>query len=251
MIDPSKPDLEESVNVTAAHDRVLRGAAAAAREKQLQENGAEPTSMWLVLLCILVGLAAGTAVNRAGLFKYDSLVQENYVRKIPGDQGDAKLPPMTAVDAYKKKGEKIFSKCVGCHGADGKGDGANYPPLAGSKFAQGETDRFSMIIQNGFTGPTSTGKTFGVMPAQGAGMSPEDLACVMTYVRNSFGNSVGDVVTTKMAAAAIDISHARPKAGNPVTVEELTADHVKMLPGDKLDPATMVDPSTLEPVDAK
>jgi len=249
MIDPSKPDLEESVNVTATHERVLRGAAAAAREKQLLENGAEPTSMWLVLLCILVGLAAGTALNRAGLFKYDSFVQEDYVRNIPGG-GNGEAPPITALEAYKKKGAGIFSKCAGCHGQDGKGDGSQYPPLAGSKFVLGETERFSLIIQNGLTGPTSSGRVFGVMPPQGGGMSPVDLACVMTYVRNSFGNSTGDIVSKQMASAAMDISKARPKAGTQVTAEELN-EHLKMLPGDKIDPNMMVNPQTLEPVEGK
>jgi hypothetical protein len=54
-----------------------------------------------------------------------------------------------------------------------------------------------------------------------------------------------------MAAAALEISHNRPKAGNAVTADELNADHLKMLPGDKLDPAMMVDPITLEPAEAK
>ena len=149
------------------------------------------------------------------------------------------------------KGAKIFTaKCNGCHGSDAKGNGSTYPSLVGSKWANGETERFAMIILNGLQGPVSDGKSYGVMPPQGIGMAPEDLAGIMTYIRNNFGNTKGDVITTEMAKAAMDISAARKKAGNSVTAEELAADHVKALPGAVLDPATMLDPLTLKPVKA-
>jgi hypothetical protein len=105
---------------------------------------------------------------------------------------------------------------------------------------------------NGLQGPTSTGKVYGagVMPAQGGGMSPQDLAFLLTFVRNSFGNSVGDVITPEMAKAAMDISAKRAKAGSAVTAEELK-EHEKELPGDKADPNIMIDPISLKPVAAK
>ncbi len=138
------------------------------------------------------------------------------------------------------RGSRIYSvKCNGCHGPDAKGDGANFPSLVGSEWATGETDRLAMIILNGLVGPISTGKTYGGaggMAAQGAGLSPEDLAGIMTYVRNNFGNSTGDIVTVEMAKAAMGISAARAKAGQQVTAEELNAEHLKALPGEALDP---------------
>jgi hypothetical protein len=81
-------------------------------------------------------------------------------------------------------------------------------------------------------------------------MSPTDLASVMTYIRNSFGNAAGDVVTVAMATEGIKISEGRAKVGQPLTKEELDADHLKNLPGEPLDPASKVDPVTLSPVEA-
>lgn len=109
-----------------------------------------------------------------------------------------------------------------------------------------------MIILNGLKGPVSDGKAYpgSGMPAQGGGLTPEDLAGVMTYVRNHFGNAKGDVVTAQMAAAAIEISNARANVGQQVTAEELTKDHLKALPGDPIDPKMMVNPITLLPVKA-
>jgi hypothetical protein len=71
----------------------------------------------------------------------------------------------------------------------------------------------------------------------------------MTFARNSFGNSTGDVVTIEMAQAALDISAARSNAGQAVNAEEIAADHTKMLPGEALDPTTPVNPATLMPVE--
>ena len=251
MIDPSKPDLEESVNVTEAHERVVRGAAAASRENKLSENGSESLSLWVTALCAVPLLAAGWTLGNAGtLFDYKDTVKDGYVRVIPSSGEDVALPPKDAIAAYSAKGAKIFGKCIGCHGADGRGDGASYPSLAGSEWVLGDTERLAMVILNGLTGPTSTGKTYGVMPAQGAGMSGDDLAALMTYVRNSFGNSAGDVVTREMGAAALDISGKRANPGSPVTADELNSEHNKNLPGEALDPATMLDPMTLEPAEA-
>lgn len=249
-----KPDLEDSINVTEAHGRVVREAAAAAREKRIADTGTEPITLWVLAACGVVAVIAGGILGSGGkLFSYGSTFREGYVRTpAPGSTAAGPMPK-EALAAYMAKGSKIYSSvCNGCHGADAKGDGANFPALAGSKWATGETERFAMIILNGLHGPTSSGKTFGAgMPPQGGSVSsPEDLAGIMTYVRNNFGNSTGDVVTADMAKAAMEISKKRAKAGQQVSGDELAADHLKALPGEALDPKTMVDPVTLQPVAA-
>lgn len=250
-----KPDLEDSINVTETHGRLAREAAACARENRIADNGSEPISLWLISACGFVLLIAGGILGGAGkLFSYDAAFKEGYVRTPPPGAAETGPIPKEALAAFMTRGAKIYSvKCNGCHGSDAKGDGANFPSLVGSKWVTGETERLSMIILNGLAGPMSTGKTYGGaggMAAQGGGLSPEDLAGIMTYVRNNFGNSVGDVVTTDMAKAAMDISGKRAKAGQQVTGEELAADHMKNLPGEPIDPKTMVDPLTLAPVAA-
>ena len=49
-----KPDLEDSINVTEAHGRVVREAAACAREKRIANNGSEPISLWVIAACGVV-----------------------------------------------------------------------------------------------------------------------------------------------------------------------------------------------------
>ena len=250
-----KPDLEDSINVSETHGRLAREAAACVREKRIAENGSEPISLWLIAACGFVLLIAGGILGGAGkLFNYGAVFQEGYVRTPPPGVEESGPQPKEALAAYMAKGARIYSvKCNGCHGPDAKGDGANFPSLVGSAWVTGETDRLAMIILNGLVGPMSTGKTYGGaggMAAQGAGLNPEDLAGIMTYVRNNFGNSTGDVVTVEMAKAAMEISAARAKAGQQLTAEELTAEHLKALPGEPLDPKALVDPLTLAPVAA-
>lgn len=248
----NNPDLDESINVTEAHANVVREAAACAREKRIVENGIQPISLWAFVACGVVLLIAGGVLGGAGnLFAYSATFKEGYVRSAAPGAAESGPKPKPVLAALSSKGAKVYSsKCGGCHGPDAKGNGSTYPSLAGSTWVKGETERFAMVILNGLQGPVSSGKTYGVMPAQGAGMSPEDLASVMTYLRNNYGNTVGDVVSPDMAKAAIDISAKRAKAGNAVTADELTADHVKTLPGAVLAPDTLVDPITLAPAKA-
>ena len=249
MSQPSnKPDLEDSINVTEAHGRVVREAAAAAREKRIADNGIAPVSLWAFVACGAVLLIAGGILGSGGrLFAYGTTFREGYVRNPAPGVAEAGAVPKEALVAYASKGAKIYSaKCNGCHGADGKGNGSTFPSLAGSTWVKGETERFAMIILNGIQGPISNGKIYGVMPPQGIGMNPEDLAGVMTYLRNNFGNSVGDVITIEMAKTALEISGARPSAGQNVDAAELTASHIKTLSGNPIDPKTLVDPITLE-----
>ena len=246
------PDLEDSINVTEAHGRVVREAAACAREKRIVDNGIEPISLWAFVACGVVLLVAGGILGTGGrLFAYGTVFREGYVRTPAPGAADTGPVPKEALAAYMSKGAKIYSaKCNGCHGSDAKGNGSTFPTLVGSEWVNGETERFAMIILNGLEGPVSDGKTYGVMPPQGIGMAAEDLAGVMTYVRNNFGNTKGDVVTIDMAKAALEISAVRKNAGKSVTGAELTSDHVKALPGDVLDPKTLLDPITLAPAKA-
>jgi mono/diheme cytochrome c family protein len=248
--DPQRPDLDDAINVSEAHERLLREAAAVAREKHLPAPGSVPLPMSLVVAVGVVLVIAGGVLGAGGrLFDYGKLQRPGYVRAVPEDGGATGPQPMPALQAFVRRGQKIYTRCTGCHGADGKG-GPAYPSLVGSAWATGETQRFAMIILNGLEGPTSTGKAYPApMAPQGGGMTAEDLASVMTYVRNSFGNEVGDVVSIEQARNAMEISAARARAPQMVNKEELDAEHVKELEGATMAADTLVDPVSLEPIE--
>lgn len=245
-----KPDLDETINVTQAHGRVASETAATAREHRIADNGHEPISLWVIVSCGVVMLIAGAVLgNATSWFDYQTLVKPDYVRGLPPGTKPPAPATKEALAAFISKGGKIYdsASCKSCHGPNGEG-GAAVPPLKGSAWATGNTQKFSMIVLNGLKGPTSSGKDYGVMGPIGANLKADELAALMTYVRNSFGNSTGDIVTFEMAQAAIDASKARETPGTSMTAEELVSKHSVMLPGAPLDPKTMVDPKTLIPV---
>jgi mono/diheme cytochrome c family protein len=96
-------------------------------------------------------------------------------------------------------GEEIYSReayCETCHQKDGKGLAATgYPPLAGSPWVTGNPDRLIKLVMYGLYGPMEVlGKKYdGQVPmtAYGGLMTNEEMAAVLTYVRNSFGNEAG------------------------------------------------------------
>lgn len=86
----------------------------------------------------------------------------------------------------KDKGEKIYAaNCVACHQANGKGLPPAFPSLAGSKSVLGSSDQQINILLNGRAGTAM--QSF-------ARLSNSEIATVITYTKNSFGNSVGKVI---------------------------------------------------------
>lgn len=94
----------------------------------------------------------------------------------------------------KDKGEKIYAtNCVACHQPNGKGMPPAFPPLAGSKIVLGPADQQINILLNGKPGTAM--QSF-------ARLSNSELAAVISFTRNSFGNSVGKVTQPAEIKAA-------------------------------------------------
>ncbi len=81
------------------------------------------------------------------------------------------------------RGEKVYAaNCVACHQANGAGVPGAFPALAGSQVVNGAQDGQIGILLNGKNG----------MPAWKATLSDTEIAAVITYTRNSFGNKPED-----------------------------------------------------------
>ncbi len=92
-----------------------------------------------------------------------------------------------------EKGQKVYAgSCAACHGAKGEGV-AVFPKMAGSKVATGPLPAHLNIVMKGKPGTA--------MQAFAAQLSDADLAAVVTYERNAFGNNAGDVVQPSQVKA--------------------------------------------------
>jgi nitrite reductase (NO-forming) len=108
-----------------------------------------------------------------------------------------------------EKGQQVYmGLCFACHMADGKGLPGAFPPLAGSDFMMADRDRAVRIVLKGLVGPiTVNGKKYeSAMPPQEAVLTDAQIADVLTYVFNSWGNT-GDVFTTAQVKALRNSTH--------------------------------------------
>jgi len=106
---------------------------------------------------------------------------------------------LTGADqATMDRGAKVYKGyCSSCHQANGQGLSTIYPPLAKSDWLK-NTPKEKVIeaVVYGLKGPiTVNGKKYnGVMNPMPTNYKDEDIAAVITYVYNSWGNP-GTIVT--------------------------------------------------------
>ncbi|MGY3090267.1 mono/diheme cytochrome c family protein [Hymenobacter sp. UYAg731] len=121
-----------------------------------------------------------------------------FAQKKPAPKVAAKSP---AAPAGVLKGKAIYTQyCLTCHQADGLGvDGMN-PPLAKTDYVLGDKTRLTKVLLNGLKGEEINGEDYhGVMPSQ-AYLTDQQMADVLTYVRNSFGNKASAVTVAEVKA---------------------------------------------------
>jgi cytochrome c oxidase subunit 2 len=86
-----------------------------------------------------------------------------------------------------QRGESVYlTQCATCHQDNGSGLAPAFPALAGSAVATGPLSEHIILVLNGRSGTA--------MQAFAGLLSESDIAAVLTYTRNSFGNETGDVV---------------------------------------------------------
>lgn len=95
-------------------------------------------------------------------------------------------------------GKEIYADfCIQCHGANGKGDGKNFPPLDGSNWLTKKRKESIHAVKFGQNGEivVNNKKFNNNMPAMG--LSNQEVADVMNYVMNTWGNKQKKKVTEK------------------------------------------------------
>jgi cytochrome c oxidase subunit II len=108
----------------------------------------------------------------------------------------ADLNKTYTLDELKGEGEKVYGKtCVACHQVNGQGMPPAFPSLVGGKIVTGPIAGHIDIVVNG-------SKKNPAMVAWKNQLSDLEIAGVITYERNSFGNKLGDMVQPKDIAAA-------------------------------------------------
>src|SRR5204862_7845011 len=94
-------------------------------------------------------------------------------------------------------GQQVYSaNCTSCHMEGGEGVEGAFPPLIKSPYVTGDTKRLIAILVKGQSGEiTVHGKQYNMeMPSQG-NLSDEEIADVLNYIRQSWGNRAKKMIT--------------------------------------------------------
>ena len=124
--------------------------------------------------------------------------------------------PFVVADAEQmKRGAAVYARtCIACHQPTGKGLPPVFPSISETPIVVGNPELPIKFITNGLMGPiTVGGMTFNSMMPPVAGVSDQDIADVLTYVRQSFGNK-GNPVTVDQVKAVRAANAARTAMWN-------------------------------------
>ncbi|HEX8428858.1 cytochrome c [Hymenobacter sp.] len=120
-------------------------------------------------------------------------------QKKPAPKAKTTTPVVSA--AALAQGKTVYTQnCLSCHQADGLGvDGMN-PPLSKTSYVLGDKTRIVKVVLNGLQGVDIDGESYnGAMPSYDF-LTDQQIADVLTYVRNSFGNKAVAVGVAEVKA---------------------------------------------------
>ncbi len=95
---------------------------------------------------------------------------------------------------YYSGGSLVYQQhCQNCHGDKGQGLQSLIPPLNDSTYLKNNKTKLACFVKNGLEGKvTINGRTFDDQ-MQGDDLSPLEIAKVLTYITNSYGNKLGTI----------------------------------------------------------
>ncbi|MBN9692230.1 MAG: cytochrome c [Verrucomicrobia bacterium] len=212
------PDLGEQHDVGDIH-------AALQREKPDPEEGFEPINLWLVAL-------TGGLLFWGGYYlaNFSGRFEANEYSEIPRGQAVAAAPAETPEQKTLRLGAQLYNNCAACHLADGTGNPAlNIPPLAGSDWVLADgPDRLTRIVLHGLNGPIKVNGQVWQGNAMNpwkktaenpSGLADEEIAAVLSYIRNAWGNKASFVTVDQVRA----VNEATKDRTEPWTEAELLA----------------------------
>ncbi|MGS2726281.1 c-type cytochrome [Psychroserpens sp. BH13MA-6] len=102
----------------------------------------------------------------------------------------------SALERSMMRGEKIYKNfCMSCHGSNGKGMSKAFPPLANSDYLMNKQKASIRAIKYGQSGEiTVNGKIYNSVMSP-LGLKDKEVADVMNYINNSWGNSNDRLIT--------------------------------------------------------
>ena len=128
--------------------------------------------------------------------------QEQSTEQTPAPQSmvqpeQEEAAPVVANEA----GKKVYDQyCLVCHQTDGNGVPNAFPPLAGTEYVNGDTERLIGIVLNGLQGEIEVnGQIYNGVMVPHNFLSDQEIADVLTFVRSNFGNDSPAITPDQVA----------------------------------------------------
>lgn len=131
-----------------------------------------------------------------------------YLKSLPG--GADPRHALAAGDARMKRGAQVYDdNCRACHNADGRGQSVIFPPLAGSAIVQqeGPQSLTRVVLAGTQAAQTARAPTAAAMPSFAWRLSDAEVADVLTYIRNSWGNAAPAVAASAVKSQRESSAH--------------------------------------------
>ena len=114
-------------------------------------------------------------------------------------------PAASGLSASIQRGKAVYtSLCIACHQADGGGVPNLNPPLIKTSFVLGDKKRLINILLKGMQGADIDGESYSNVMPPVTQLTNQQIADVLTFVRNNFGNKASQVTLA-------DVNTVRPK----------------------------------------
>ena len=99
-------------------------------------------------------------------------------------------------------GEQVYySYCGTCHQQNGMGASGRFPPLAETDWVTGDKERLIQVVMHGLEGSIEVnGESYNGHMPQHSFLSDEQIAQVLTYIRQNFGNNAGPISEDEVSA---------------------------------------------------
>lgn len=208
------------------HDPVMR-------EHERPRDGFEPISVWLVMLFLaLMGWGGWYLGAYSGAFRADVIdiipLHEQAIAPEEVEPQPVDVDPMVL-------GEQMYTDCAACHQDDGQGVPGAFPPLVGTDRVLGDPAPLAAIILRGLEGPIQVqGEEYDDVMPEWDHFTDEEIAALLTYIRQSWNNDAGPVAES-LVAAVRDLTEDQVDHWTEPQLEEFFADIDTDELGDEVD----------------
>jgi mono/diheme cytochrome c family protein len=131
-----------------------------------------------------------------------------YLKSLPG-KTDAP-PAISASDPGMTAGAAIYrDQCSACHGLDGKGVAELFPSIADSSMVRSDdpTTSIRIVLRGARSVGTKAQPTASGMPSYGRQLDDDQVAAVLTYMRNNWGGAAWTVTPAQVSNVRLDTAN--------------------------------------------